>query len=53
MGIRIVDLEFKILMFYLLRKFEFLPGDKLTNPPQMDMMSELKADQCVKIRLRS
>ncbi len=53
MGTRIVELEVKVLLFYVLRKFEFMPGDHLCNPPKMDPEGGLMPDQRVKMRLRS
>ena len=52
MGTRIVEVEIKVLLFYMLRKFEILPGEKLCNPPKVTMEGAFLEDQMIKIRPR-
>ncbi len=52
MGTRIVEMEIKVLLFYMLRKFEILPGDKLRNPPNITSEGAFAPDQTIKIRPR-
>ncbi len=37
MGQKIMDVEGKILLFHLLRKYEIMPGEKLENPPRVQV----------------
>ena len=52
MGTKIVELEVKVLLFSVLRKYELLPGDKLCNPPKTNVEGALMPDQIIKIRPR-
>jgi cytochrome P450 len=54
MGTKITDIESKILLFNILKRFELVPGSKLTNPPKIDVgiVSCLSADQTIMLKPR-